>query len=216
MTFFNSLNNTIIRGDNNIIIGDHNIIHGNNCSVTGDCNVIYGDDNVGYGDNSDTFGQNNHIIGNNHQYHGPREGGMDEGTDGMTEGMTEDRIRSQELFIKELDDALKIIEVQNAARRLKRNEWLDDRQARMERRLERQRLMEGGLSTIKGTDNLFNSDDPTAKPCVICLDNQAHCVAIPCGHLSYCVNCANHCLLSKITNCAICRKYVNSFYYIYN
>lgn len=55
-------------------------------------------------------------------------------------------------------------------------------------------------STIKGTDK--ETEDP-GRTCVICATNEKQCAALPCGHVIYCIDCANK---RKETKCPMCRK----------
>jgi len=53
---------------------------------------------------------------------------------------------------------------------------------------------------IEGNDQ---ETEDRAKACVICASNEKQCASVPCGHLLYCISCANKRQESK---CPMCRK----------
>ena len=58
------------------------------------------------------------------------------------------------------------------------------------------------LPIIAPTEDDLRHDTPqqagSTRGCVICMVNQAICVALPCGHLSYCVQCSrNMCVVRE-------------------
>lgn len=53
---------------------------------------------------------------------------------------------------------------------------------------------------IRGSDR--ETDDPT-RCCVICTVNEKQCTVVPCGHVIYCISCANK---RQETKCPMCRK----------
>jgi hypothetical protein len=53
---------------------------------------------------------------------------------------------------------------------------------------------------IHGTDR--ETDDST-RCCVICTVNEKQCTVVPCGHVIYCIACANK---RQETKCPMCRK----------
>jgi hypothetical protein len=55
-------------------------------------------------------------------------------------------------------------------------------------------------SVIEGSDQ---ETEDRAKACVICASNVKQCACVPCGHLLYCISCANKRQESK---CPMCRK----------
>ena len=64
--------------------------------------------------------------------------------------------------------------------------------------------------------------DETAGSCVICLQNKAICVALPCGHLSYCVECSRHMCTNHNSpktigevRCAHCRHEIHELKRLY-
>ena len=55
-----------------------------------------------------------------------------------------------------------------------------------------------------------NSNNKVAKPlCVVCMDEEADGVVLPCGHLCGCEPCLNT-LLNSGAKCPICRAHINS------
>ena len=48
--------------------------------------------------------------------------------------------------------------------------------------------------------NQTSSTGSNEQCCVVCLDKKANYVALPCGHLNYCLTCCN-----LLEDCAICR-----------
>jgi len=53
---------------------------------------------------------------------------------------------------------------------------------------------------IEGNDQ---ETEDRAKACVICASNVKQCACVPCGHLLYCISCANK---RQETKCPMCRK----------
>ena len=60
------------------------------------------------------------------------------------------------------------------------------------------------LTTIaapQSTPSLPSSTSNQQQECILCCDEQATIMVIPCGHLAYCVHCS-----PRLKLCAICRE----------
>jgi hypothetical protein len=65
-------------------------------------------------------------------------------------------------------------------------------------------------STLRGEDRATEDDDIV---CRICAINERCCVVVPCGHIVYCISCAN----KKLDNvCPLCRTKIENVIRIFN
>ena len=68
------------------------------------------------------------------------------------------------------------------------------------------------LATIQ-ISNAFDVNDD--KTCIICCDNQADCIILPCGHVVACSSCLKKWFDSNPI-CPFCRNPISEFKTIYN
>lgn len=100
---------------------------------------------------------------------------------------------SLDLRSRILERERQLVEVEQAAIVIDLDEVRDAVQLLKQHRLSTQPVIEG---------NDQETED-RAKACVICASNVKQCACVPCGHLLYCISCANKRQESK---CPMCRK----------
>ena len=57
--------------------------------------------------------------------------------------------------------------------------------------------------------------EQTEGGCVICTDRKACCIALPCAHLNYCVQCSREVCKSTQPKCAVCRMDLTDMKVVY-
>lgn len=94
--------------------------------------------------------------------------------------------------------------------------WLEKRRQRLEfdeiRRsiAEQRKRSQGSQNTGTAEDTSGLRDEDT---CVVCLANTRQVIALPCGHLATCTDCAEALPLPK--TCPVCRAHVERFMPVY-
>ena len=68
--------------------------------------------------------------------------------------------------------------------------------------------------SVSVKDSGETEQEDAKKNCVVCMERPAKTVMVPCGHASYCEECAKR-LLSTVGSCAICRAKIQTVMNIY-
>ena len=204
-------------GDNQSIIVNHSRISGDNCRVTGDCNnvsgdncIVVGDYNNVTGDNCKVTGSHNKVRGDNCIHNGVSVNAVRTNTGRvimnqgmlvnqgdasmrfMNQGGGQDWTKQQKdgrnqhpkyqsggiPYTREVKGTTEVIKMGNVTFN---NHFCAP---------EEPQYVEGPLESDLKYDEVVEEGDDRTKPCIICMDNRACCIATPCMHLSFCIQCS--------------------------
>ncbi len=230
-----------INGNNAEVSGDGNTINGNNAKVSGDGNTINGNNAEVDGDGNRSYGNNNQLIGvvsgtsniarAKTVVFGDNWQSIDglghhwQSFDGM--GRSINRLVQSITGAVTHDGMYSIRPTSVIGRRPRRSRELP------RRRRPRLGPSSTGQTTIDLTvgSSVDSSDTflvPTSEECAkdksaadesqacaICLDHEARCVTVPCGHKKVCATCAVKLKERNVRECTICRKPVTQYIIVY-
>lgn len=222
--------NQRITGNNKMVVGSNPVVRGNKNTVTGSNAQIHGDDNVVTGSNAQIWGNRNRVTGSNASIMAGNDNVICGYNGSISGGGTGNRIES-------VDDGSSIqsISVGPGGVQMQVNSgvtvntfgggmWQNNSKKKNPKKKGKKRerdetqYVEGPLPSDLTHDKPASGEED-AKSCIICLERTPCCVAYPCMHASYCVECARRlCFGESGTEllergkvaCAECRAPVDS------